>query len=88
MKVAAKPVALVTGARRGIGLAVAEALARAGFDLAITDREEDQAAADAVSGLEKHGAIVLFVASDLAEIEGHAETVEKIVAWLDERKLI
>ncbi len=79
MSANAKPVAIVTGARRGIGLAVAKALAEAGFDLAITDREEDQAA-DAVSGLEKHGAKVLFVASDLAEIEGHAETVEKIVA--------
>lgn len=80
MSAHAKPVAIVTGARRGIGLAVAKALAEAGFDLAITDRDEDQTAADAVSGLEKHGAKVLFVASDLAEIESHAETVEKIVA--------
>lgn len=79
MTAQAKPVALVTGARRGIGLAVAKALAEAGFDLAITDREQDRAAADAVSGLEKHGAKVLFVASDLAEIEGHAATVTKIV---------
>lgn len=79
MSIQAKPVAIVTGARRGIGLAVAKALAEAGFDLAITDREEDQAAADAVSGLEKHGAKVLFVASDLAGIEGHAATVAKIV---------
>lgn len=74
-----KPVALVTGARRGIGLAVAKALAEAGFDLAITDREQDQAAADAVTGLEKHGAKVLFVASDLAGIDGHAATVATIV---------
>ncbi|PWK71729.1 3-ketoacyl-ACP reductase [Aminobacter sp. AP02] len=79
MSASAKPVALVTGARRGIGLAVAKGLAEAGFDLAITDREDDKAAAEAVSGLEKHGAKVLFVASDLAEIEGHAATVEKIV---------
>lgn len=79
MSAQAKPVALVTGARRGIGLAVAKALAEAGFDLAITDREQDQAAVDAVSGLEKHGAKVLFAASDLADIEGHAGTVAKIV---------
>lgn len=74
-----KPVALVTGARRGIGLAVAKALAETGFDLAITDREQDRVSADAVTGLEKHGAKVLFVASDLAEIEGHAATVQTIV---------
>lgn len=74
-----KPVALVTGARRGIGLAVAKALAVAGFDLAITDREADETAAEAVSGLEKHGAKVLFVASDLADLDGHAATVETIV---------
>lgn len=79
MSAPAKPVALVTGARRGIGLAVAKALAEAGFDLAITDREQDRAAAETVSGLEKHGAKVLFVASDLAEIEGHAATVDQIV---------
>ncbi|WP_269929331.1 3-ketoacyl-ACP reductase [Aminobacter sp. HY435] len=79
MSAQAKPVALVTGARRGIGLAVARALAVAGFDLAITDREEDKTATETVSGLEKHGAKVLFVASDLAEIEGHAATVATIV---------
>jgi len=78
MSIQAKPVALVTGARRGIGLAAAKALAEAGFDLAITDREMDQAAVEAVSGLEKHGAKVLFVVSDLAAIDGHAATVEKI----------
>lgn len=79
MSANAKPVAIVTGARRGIGLAVAKALAEAGFDLAITDREKDKAAAEAVAGLEKHGARVLFVASDLAEIDTHAGAVEKIV---------
>lgn len=79
MSANAKPVAVVTGARRGIGLAVAKALAEAGFDLAITDREEDQAATEAVSGLEKHGAKVLFVVSDLADIERHSGTVAKIV---------
>ncbi|MEO5323489.1 3-ketoacyl-ACP reductase [Mesorhizobium sp. CC13] len=79
MSANAKPVAIVTGARRGIGLAVAKTLAEAGFDLAITDREKDKAAAEVVAGLEKHGAEILFVASDLADIDGHAGTVKKIV---------
>ena len=38
-----RPVALVTGGRRGIGLGIARALAAKGFDLAITDRERDEA---------------------------------------------
>ncbi|PRD42833.1 3-ketoacyl-ACP reductase [Phyllobacterium phragmitis] len=74
----AKPVALVTGARRGIGLAIAKALAGAGFDLAITDRKDDEASAAAIAALEALGAKTLFLASDLADIDGHAATVERI----------
>lgn len=74
----AKPVALVTGARRGIGLAIAKALAGAGFDLAITDREEDETSAAAVAALEALGAKTLFLASDLADIDRHAAAVERI----------
>ncbi|MBB2969797.1 3-ketoacyl-ACP reductase [Mesorhizobium sp. RMAD-H1] len=74
-----RPVALVTGARRGIGLAIAMALAGAGFDLAITDREADEASATAVAALEALGAKTLFLASDLADIGGHAAAVERII---------
>jgi NAD(P)-dependent dehydrogenase (short-subunit alcohol dehydrogenase family) len=72
-----RPVAVVTGARRGIGYACAEALAQAGFDLAVTDLEEDRAVA---AGLEALGASVLFLRSDLARIEEHAATAEAIRA--------
>ena len=37
-----RKVAVVTGASRGIGLAIAEALAKAGFDLAISARNQTQ----------------------------------------------
>ena len=51
-----KPVALVTGARRGIGLGIAKALASKGFDLAITDIVDDAASQSAIKALKKLGA--------------------------------
>ena len=50
-----KPVALVTGARRGIGLGIAKALAAKGFDLAITDIVRDDASHTAIEALEETG---------------------------------
>jgi NAD(P)-dependent dehydrogenase (short-subunit alcohol dehydrogenase family) len=50
----ARPVTLVTGARRGIGRAIAEALAKAGHDLALFNREpgaETEAACREATGM-------------------------------------
>ncbi|MBN9046032.1 MAG: 3-ketoacyl-ACP reductase [Rhizobiales bacterium] len=71
-----KPVALVTGARRGIGFAIAKSLIEKGFDLAITDRELDEGAAES---LRAGGAKVAFFQSDLAAVETHEATVSAIV---------
>ncbi len=67
-----RPVALVTGGRRGIGLGIARALAAIGFDLAITDRESDEAVIHELRGL---GGKVAFFKSDLAAVETHEATV-------------
>jgi 3-oxoacyl-[acyl-carrier protein] reductase len=73
-----KPVALVTGARRGIGLGIAKALAVKGFDLAITDVVRDEASQSAINALKQLGAKALFVEADLANLSSHAETAQAV----------
>jgi len=75
-----KPVALVTGARRGIGLGIAKALASKGFDLAITDIADDDASQSALRVLRKLGADTMFIRSDIADLASHAPTVEGAIA--------
>lgn len=71
-----KPVGLVTGGCRGIGLGIARALAARGFDLAITDRERDEAVIHELRGL---GGRVVFLESDLAAVGLHEATVAAVM---------
>lgn len=63
-----RPVALVTGASRGIGRAVAVELARAGFDIAVGYHVDREGAELTVTGVEEAGGAAVAVGSDLREL--------------------
>jgi NAD(P)-dependent dehydrogenase (short-subunit alcohol dehydrogenase family) len=82
---AAGRVALVTGAATGLGQAISVALARAGADLAISDRPEVPLAATAAL-LAPHGRRVLMVPIDVRDplqIAAGAATAERELGRVD-----
>jgi NAD(P)-dependent dehydrogenase (short-subunit alcohol dehydrogenase family) len=83
-------VALVTGASRGIGAAIAERLAAAGASVAVTARTLDEQPGAALSGslrrtvgaIEARGGVGLAVVADLADAEARAGIVPSVEAAL------
>ena len=74
-----KRTALVCGASRGIGYAVAAELVREGAQVAICARDE-KAVAAAAAKLAPMGAKVLQIVADLSTSEGTAGAVSKVLA--------
>ncbi len=70
-----RPVALVTGAARGIGAAIALELARSGFDVAILDVIDT---GEAVAAVEKTGAKALPLSGDVTSAADRTAALEKI----------
>lgn len=70
-------VAIVTGASRGIGLGIAQALVDAGARVCLTARKEDalRAAAEALGGPER----AIYVAGNSNDAEHQEQTVETVV---------
>jgi NAD(P)-dependent dehydrogenase (short-subunit alcohol dehydrogenase family) len=77
-----RPAALVTGARRGIGKAIALELAEAGFDVAVTDIQSSAELDDVCSLIAQRGARAVQVVSDLAATETHDALLATVEAQL------
>ena len=73
--------ALVTGASRGIGAAIAKALAAEGADVAITYEKSAESAAEVVSAIKAKGRRATIQA-DSAEVAAVQSSVEKTVTEL------
>lgn len=79
---AARPVALVTGSSRGIGLAIATALARDGFAVALNGPADDAELAAAVARVASLGAEAMAAPFDVTDIGGHGAALDAIEAKL------
>jgi len=73
-----RKVALVTGARRGIGRAIAFALAGAGFDVAVNDIEQDADGEATLEGLAARGAKANFIQADIGDLESHRALLDRV----------
>ena len=72
-----RPLAVVTGASRGIGRAVAERLAREGFDIALAARTEADLV-KAAAEIEAEGAKALAVPTDVSREEDVLRLFERV----------
>jgi len=73
-------VALVTGGSRGVGRAIALALAEDGADVAVNYRRDEQAARETVAAIEKLGRRARAYAAAVDEGEACARMVDDVVA--------
>ena len=74
-------VALITGASRGIGRAIAENLAKDGFYVVINYRSNDELAKEVLTKIEENGGKEFTVIPCLNDREDWVKTLSR---WIDE----
>ena len=76
----ARPAALVTGARRGIGKAIANALADKGFDLALADIERSDQLEQTAESVRLLGASCVTLTGDISDLKTHETLLDEAQA--------
>jgi glucose 1-dehydrogenase len=74
--------AIVTGASRGIGRAVAIALAEAGADVGINFHSHEDEAREVAAAVEQHGRRAVLLQGDVADLATVEAMIEQVVAEL------
>jgi NAD(P)-dependent dehydrogenase (short-subunit alcohol dehydrogenase family) len=77
-----RPLAFVTGARRGIGRAIALLFAANGFDLALADISADEHLAETAAECRARGARAEPFALDVSDVGGHGPALDAVEAAL------
>ncbi|HEX7137550.1 MAG TPA: 3-ketoacyl-ACP reductase [Vicinamibacterales bacterium] len=75
-----RPVAIVTGGTRGIGLGIARALVRSGWDLALCGMRREDEVGGVLGDLRSAGANVTYTAMDVSRTEEHEAFVAAVLA--------
>ena len=76
-----RPLALVTGARRGLGRAIAVALAGRGFDLVLNDLEADDDLDATANLVEAEDAQATVLPADIADLTTHENLIAEAAAF-------
>jgi NAD(P)-dependent dehydrogenase (short-subunit alcohol dehydrogenase family) len=77
-----KPIALVTGGSRGIGLGVATALGQDGFDVAINGRRSRDEVGEALQAIEATGAKAYYFQADIGTTAARQDLIDQLKAGL------
>jgi len=77
-----RQVALITGSSRGIGLAAARELARAGFDIALNTLADDDELAAAVKLVEAESVRVCKAVFDVGDLSRHKSVLDEVESEL------
>ncbi|MBI4478131.1 MAG: 3-ketoacyl-ACP reductase [Acidobacteria bacterium] len=73
-----RPVAIITGGARGIGLGIARALARDGWDLALCGLRSEDAVREVLDDLRRDGADAIYSVVDVSRTADHPRFIDAV----------